>query len=385
MKIKLVNSYFFSIPFNRRISNLNINLSRHVILKITDGRKEGLGEGVLYKSTTINAARFLKNEVLSYLEKNEFKNIKDAKNKINNKYAHKNSGVVCALDLALWDLESKVTNKSIVELLGGKLKSTEITEELFKDEFNKLNINKINRNGTKSLKIKIGKELLKDFKYINLLKNYFNGHIRVDANQIYTFKQYKLISSLLSKIGIWEFEEPVSKSDLSKLDHKENIVLDESYEAISDLKKYLKIGFQIFNVKIAKAGGISGALRFIKIIEKSNARIILGSNEELGIASFSMFSLANSIRNLHSIEGLGSERLGFDVIKNRIKINGGKIIFPINIEFSEKRLILASRKFNFKILKDEKLSLDFLIFEIYQDILGKIKNLWIRIKIIFYE
>lgn len=347
---------------------------------ITDGKTEGFGEGVLYKSTTLSAIRFYKKEIHPYLEKKAFENIKQAREIISRNFSLRNPGLVCAIDLALWDLEAKQKNMTLFKLLGSSAKNIEITEELFMDQFDNESIQKIINRGTKNLKVKVGKDFVqKGEKLKNLIKK-INLRIRGDANRFFTMQEYSNLQKIFSDLKIHEIEEPVQKKYLPKIKNKDNIILDESIMDENDLDRTIKMGFKIFNIKLARIGGITKSLEFIKKIESKNLKTIIGSSEELGIASFGIFSLASSTKNLHSVEGLGSQRLKFDIIEPEFAIEKGKVRIPNSIYFKETKLMDAARKFKFKVSINGQITFGFLLYEISQDIIGKFKNLWIRIK-----
>ena len=379
IKLDIKKIYFFSVPLNRRISNLNINLSRHVICAIGDGKHTGNGEGVIYRGTTLSAIRFYKSKILPFIRLHNFKNLSEARTILSDKFAEKNSGIICALDLALWDLEAKSKNKSLKEILKSRKNRIEITEEIFMDQLNLENLNRVRKNGTKFIKIKIGKEILFDYKNIKKILSKFDFRIRADANQYFIPKDLPKLERIFSELKIRELEEPVRRHHIAKVKNKNKIILDESIMSKADLTRALSRGYGIYNIKISRLGGLTRSLDFIKEIEKRGKKIVIGCSEELGIATYALLCLASSVKNLHSTEGLGSDRLKFDIVSPGFNIKNGMVDIPANINFREAKLRFASKKFGFKISEDAKVSWDFLLYELKQDILGKFKNLWIKV------
>jgi len=379
MKLKVKNIYFFSVPFGRSISNLNINLSRHVVVTISNGSKEGIGEGVLYRGTSLNAIFLYKEIFKPFIEDNKFISLESARNEIFKELAHINPGITSAFDLALWDLEAKVKNMSLHQLLKATKNKLFITEEMFLDNLNREHLSEINKHGTRHLKIKIEQETINNWQNINQVLNNFRGEVRTDANRAFSLKDFSKFRLVLRKLKINEIEEPLKENDIMKLEDKSGIILDESVLSLDDLKKYLKNGFKMFNLKFSRLGGITACRKYQKEIEKWGGQIVIGCSEELGIATHAQLVFAASITSLHSIEGLGSERLKFDIIKKPYSIKNGKVSLNSKVKFSEKRLIDASRKFHFPVSVNAKLSPAFVLFEIRENIKGKLKNLWLRV------
>ena len=353
-----------------------------MICIISNGKNTGIGEGVLYKGTTLSAIKLYKREIIPLFQKTEFKNPSEAKKMLSMKFSEKNSGLVCAIDMALWNLESNIKKVSLRELLKGKRTEVQITEELFMDQITSKNISDIVKNGTIKIKIKIGKNSIKDCENIKKTLQKFNLQIRADANQCFEPKDLKLIRNFCKELKIDEIEEPMPKKYHTQLNNRKNVILDESIISLSDLKKALSLGFGIYNVKLSRLGGLTRSLKFIKEIEKRGKKIIIGCSEELGIATHALLCLSSSVKNLHSTEGLGSERLKFDLIEPEFKIKSGMLTIPDHIHFSEKKLIAAAKKYKFKISKDGKISPEFFIYETKQDIIGKAKNLWLRLNLL---
>ena len=83
----------------------------------------------------------------------------------------------------------------------------------------------------------------------------------------------------------------------------------------------------------------------------------MGCSEELGIGLAGQFYLGTIIRNLRTMEVLGKNRLGFDLIKENYKIKDGQLemrfkAFGLGVSFDFEQLRIAGQDLGFQILND---------------------------------
>jgi len=140
--------------------------------------------------------------------------------------------------------------------------------------------------GYDSIKVKIGSKVQEDFERIVALGEIIpqNVAIRLDANQAYTPKETLWLLHALEKknIDIELIEQPVKYDDIIGLKFiKERtitpILADEAVFSAKDAIKLLEADATDFlNIKLAKCGGISEALKIADIAKMYNVPCMLG-------------------------------------------------------------------------------------------------------------
>lgn len=369
IKISLKNYYIFSIPVDFNLSWLKILLSNHLIVVLETQGYFGFGEAVLYKTSLLKVNNLIKKEV-EFFFKEEFSSFKEARTQFFKKF-NKYLDLVCAFDLAMWDIEGKMMGKNVSQLIGKKInKKVFATEQIFipNNELQLVNdLTKILKNGTKYIKLKAGRDFFQDKKNIKLINRISKKkiNIQLDLNQGLNFKQAIIFGRQYKKLGILIWEEPIKFSDfyeLNKLIAKTNlkIILDESVKNEHELKLAInKRAINILNIKTSRLGGITGALNLIKICKKNKIEIEIGCSEELGIGTAAQIQTAYCLENLRSQEGLGASRLGFDIINEKINIKNGyfSTLFKktgLGISLNYKKLINIQEKYRSVFIEKDK-------------------------------
>lgn len=404
MKINFLDFYLFSVPVNFDLACLKILFSNHLIIKLEYNGKIGIGEGVLYRTSLLKTKDLLLKEFKEFFQQ-QFLGFKQVKNKLFKDF-YLYPGVVCAFDLALWDLQAKFEKKSVSQYLASARRApVKVVEQIFIPK-NKIQLiketKKILAHKTQLLKLKAGRNINKDLKNIELIQQISKGQldIQVDLNQALDYNQAVFFGKQLIKLGILAWEEPISFrsfQDLKKLKRKIKLplVLDESIRNLEDLEKAVQAqAIDIINIKLSRLGGLTNSLKLINFAHKNKLKIEIGCSEDLGIATSAQIHLAKSDSKLRAIEALGAERLGFDIIKEKIKIKKGylKLLhkkFGLGVNFDPPKLRQAGKKFSFSIITkhNPKISLKLYFGYIMTKIIGKIINgvLFFKNKLLLWE
>lgn len=383
--IKLVNYWLFSVPVEFEVSWGKILFSRHLIVKLSSQNRVGIGEGVLYKTDGLSCQKFITK--ISKIIQNEY-SISTLQNKLQ-KFIPQAPGVVCAFDMALWDLKSKIDQNPLNRILGTPLrKKIEITEQIFitNNHSRYLQLKEIIKNQN-NLKIKIGKDIAEDLEFLKRIrKKYLQLNIQVDANQALDPNKLKMVGEVFQNLRIKAIEEPSKKTHWSQFNQlKTPIILDESILSLSDLKNAIgKKAVNILNIKLSRLGGITNALKFIKFCQQKNIKITLGCSEEFGIGTAAILHLSSIVKNLYSTEGFGPQRLGFDIIDEKFNLEKGKITVPkkngLGNTFNVLLLKKNSRAKKFQVLEKKSKNLKFNLDEFKNILKSKIINFFILLK-----
>jgi L-Ala-D/L-Glu epimerase len=199
-------------------------------------------------------------------------------------------GTQACIDIALHDAFGQFLGIPIVDFYGRQhskmltsvtigIKDVAATIEEAGDHYAK---------GFRVLKVKTGLDAELDAERIIKLKEKFGDHfiIRVDANAGYTLNQLKSFLNKTTHAGVELIEQPLAPAIdnyLLQLPAATRAVLaaDESLKnagaALSIAQQQL---YGIFNIKLMKCGGISGAFEIAGIAEPAGIDLFWGCNDE---------------------------------------------------------------------------------------------------------
>jgi len=198
-----------------------------------------------------------------------------------------NNFLVCALDIAAWDLYGKIRKLPIYKLWGLTFENVPLTDYTIGiDDVEKM-IEKLKEKPWPVYKIKLG--TTDDIKIITALRNHTRSLFRVDANSAWTADEALDKIPSLKKLGVEFIEQPLDKNDwrgMKLLYEKSEIPLiaDESCVMEADVEKCAGY-FHGINIKLTKCGGITPAKRMIDKARKLNLKVMMGSMNETSIGS----------------------------------------------------------------------------------------------------
>lgn len=329
MDAKLKNYYLFSVPVSFEIAKLHIPFSRHIIVELSVNDKMRYGEGVIYKTSLQQTERLLQGIINKEFGDDRWRKVIDG-------LVTQEPGLAAALDQAIfaWVRHS--------------LPRQRYTKQVFIMPLDLMlaEIDGLVRDKCRAIKLKLGRDAKQDIKLINILaRRYPQIKFKADVNCGYGRQEFeKVLQENKGFIEIWE--EPVEKkyqSDLINIKQKYGIkiMLDESVQSLGALERYCRVGIiDVLNIKLSRVGGIRAAMKYIDYCRKNNLEISVGCSEELGIGMKAIDYLARVARRVVGIEGVGSERLDFDIVDDEKK-------------FSLSRLQRASRLLNFQIFSEK--------------------------------
>lgn len=229
----------------------------------------------------------------------------------------KNTSAKAAVDMAIYDLYAKQYNAPLYKLLGGNKKEveTDITisvnpiPEMVADSMDAIS------NGYKILKVKVGKEGLKDVERIAAIREAIgpNIKIRVDANQGWNAKQsVQIITAMEDKgLDIELVEQPVPAHDFKGMQYVTSrvatpILADESVFSAEDAIHLIEErAADLINIKLMKTGGIYNALKICDIAEIYGVECMIGCMLEgkLSVSAAAHLAAAKSIITKADLDG----------------------------------------------------------------------------------
>jgi L-alanine-DL-glutamate epimerase-like enolase superfamily enzyme len=198
-----------------------------------------------------------------------------------------NNFLVCALDIAAWDLYGKIRNKPLYELWKLDPSKGPLTDYTIGiDKVEKM-VEKMHDKPWPVYKIKLGTP--NDIGLIQTLRRHSHAVFRVDANAGWTVQEALKIIPVLRSLQVELVEQPLAKMDwegMKQLVEKSSIPLiaDESCVQENDIEK-CRGYFQGVNIKLTKCGGITPAKRMIENAIRLGLKVMVGSMNESSIGS----------------------------------------------------------------------------------------------------
>jgi len=193
-----------------------------------------------------------------------------------------NPFLVCALDMAAWDLFGKMRGQPLYKLWGLDPATAPLTDYTIGIDTLGVMLNKMQETPWPVYKIKLG--TAEDISIIRAIRERTDALIRVDANAGWSLPVALELSQLLKDLNVELIEQPLQKDsweEMGELFEKSPVPLiaDESCVSESDVAKCAPC-FHGINIKLTKCGGITPARRMIAEARKLGLTIMLGSMNE---------------------------------------------------------------------------------------------------------
>ena len=198
-----------------------------------------------------------------------------------------NPFLVCALDIAAWDLYGKMKRKKLYELWKLDISKNPITDYTIGIDSIEKMVEKMREKPWPIYKVKVGTE--NDIETVKALRENTDAIIRVDANAGWTVEEALKKIPLLKELGVELVEQPLAKDDwdgMKILFEKSPLPLfaDESCALENDVEK-CKGFFHGINIKLTKCSGITPAKRMIKKAKELDLKVMIGCMNETTIGT----------------------------------------------------------------------------------------------------
>jgi L-Ala-D/L-Glu epimerase len=205
-----------------------------------------------------------------------------------------NNFLVCALDMAGWDLYGKMKRKPLYKFWSPEFNGEIITDYTIGIDTIEKMVAKIKEKPWPIYKIKLGTQ--QDIEIVTALRQHTNAIFRVDANAAWTVEEAMEKIPKLKELGVELVEQPLAKDDWEgmKLLYQHSplpLIADESCVKEVDVIK-CQHHFHGINIKLTKCSGITPALRMIKEARELDMKIMVGCMNESTIGSAAIIQLA---------------------------------------------------------------------------------------------
>lgn len=198
-----------------------------------------------------------------------------------------NPFLVCALDMACWDLFGQMKNQPIFKLWNTQWQNTPITDYTIGIDSLESMVAKIKAKPWPIYKIKVGTP--DDIATITALREHTDAVFRVDANAGWTLEEALQKIPVLKSLGVELVEQPLAKEnwDDMKVLFQQSVlplIADESCVFEADVEKCAG-HFHGINIKLTKCSGLTPALRMIEKARGLHLTVMMGCMNETTIGS----------------------------------------------------------------------------------------------------
>ncbi|HZW64294.1 MAG TPA: dipeptide epimerase [Hanamia sp.] len=231
--------------------------------------------------------------------------------------------LVCALDLASWDLYGKMKRKQLYQLWNLDISKNPLTDITIGIDTIENMVAKIKETPWPVYKIKLGTD--KDIEIIEALRRHTDAIFRIDANAAWKANEALEKIKIFAGLGVEFIEQPLAKGDWEGMkflfvNSPLPLIADESCVSEHDVAK-CKGYFHGVNIKLTKCSGISPALRMIDEARKLEMKVMVGSMNESSIGTA---AIAQLLPLLDYVDMDGPLLLAEDVAKS-VTFDCGKI------------------------------------------------------------
>lgn len=313
----------FQYPFT--ISNGRTKTHQPIlIVSLQTGNRVGFGEAsaITYYNITVEQMIEDLEAKKSFIEKFAFTDPERFWHFLHHLFPD-NPFLVCALDMAGWDLYGKIENKLLYRLWNTEWINTPLTDYTIGiDTIDKM-VEKMKAHSAPIYKIKLGTD--EDIEIIRSLRKHTDSVFRIDANAGWQLDEALEKIPELKKLGVEFIEQPLAKDnwDGMKILFQQStlpLIADESCVFENDVEKCYN-HFHGINIKLTKCSGITPALRMVKKARELNLQLMMGSMNEASIGSA---AIANFLPQLDFVDMDGPLLLSEDIATG-LDFNDGQI------------------------------------------------------------
>ena len=204
-----------------------------------------------------------------------------------------NPFLVCALDIAGWDLFGKMRGVSLQKLFNGQTDRAPLTDYTIGIDSQEKMVEKMLAKPWPIYKIKVG--TADDLPRLKAIRAHTQSTLRVDANAAWSLETALQLLPALKEIGVELVEQPLAKEDWEGMSilYKQSplpLIADESCVGLSDVPRCADL-FHGINIKLTKCSGLTPARQMIEKARNLKLKIMLGSMNESSVGTAALAHL----------------------------------------------------------------------------------------------
>ncbi|MFT3844502.1 MAG: dipeptide epimerase [Lacibacter sp.] len=205
-----------------------------------------------------------------------------------------NHFLVCALDIASWDMYGKMKRQPLYKLWNLDYTISPICDYTIGIDTVEKMVEKMNEKPWPIYKIKVGVQ--GDIEMVEALRKQTDAVFRVDANAGWTLEEALEKIPVLKELGVEFVEQPLAKDNWEgmKVLYEKSplpLIADEACVYENDVEKCYR-HFHGINIKLTKCSGITPARRMISQARELDMKVMIGCMNECTIGSAAIAHLA---------------------------------------------------------------------------------------------
>lgn len=319
-----VNYWSFNLPFKYpfTISRGTKTHQPTLIVELTLGSLKGYGEAaaITYYDITVDKMIEDLEKRKTLVEKFAFTDPERYWHYLHHVFPN-NPFLVCALDMAAWDLYGKMKRKPLFELWNTSHDKVPLTDYTIGIDSIEKMVEKMLDKPWPVYKIKLGTP--DDIAIVQALRKHTQAVLRVDANSGWTTDEALQKIPVLAGLGVEMIEQPLDKNNwegMKALFEISPIPLfaDESCVFEKDVEKCHGF-FHGINIKLTKCSGVTPARRMISQARALGMQVMMGCMNESTIGSA---AIANFLPQLDFVDMDGPLLLNEDIATGLTYIDG---------------------------------------------------------------
>jgi L-Ala-D/L-Glu epimerase len=297
------------------------------IVELVDGAFSGFGEAtpIPYYGVTAEKMQDDLLEIKDLIEKHDLQSPEKFWAEV---YPHlaKNPFAHCALDMAAWDLYGKKLGQPLYKLWGLNLDNNAISNYTIGIDTIEKMVEKMKEIPFPIYKIKLGTE--HDVEIVRALRQHTDALFRVDANCAWGIEETIENARIFKNLGVEFIEQPLEAKNYAGMEEVMKhaplpLIADESCIVEADVA-LCEGRFHGVNIKLAKCGGITPALRMITDARQRNLKVMCGCMTETSIG---ISGIGQILPLLDYVDMDGSILIANDPATG-VYLDYGKAIFP---------------------------------------------------------
>jgi L-Ala-D/L-Glu epimerase len=241
-----------------------------VVVEVSDGKHRGRGEAVPYTRYGESVSGVLE----------DIRSMAGRLSVRTDLAQHLKPGAALnALDCAFWDLDAKRTGVRVSELAGLARPAAKVTAFTISLDAPETMAEKAARVSNLSLlKLKLGGAGDESrMRAVRAARP--DARLLVDANEAWTVETVQHLVSVAAECRIELIEQPLPAGNdeaLRDIERAVPICADESVHTAADVPHLVGL-YDAVNVKLDKAGGLTGAISLVREAQRQNFKIMIGS------------------------------------------------------------------------------------------------------------
>ncbi|MCC6760032.1 MAG: dipeptide epimerase [Chitinophagaceae bacterium] len=204
-----------------------------------------------------------------------------------------NGFLVCALDIAAWDMYGKMKRQPLYKFWTKEVTKMPLTDYTIGIDSIEKMVEKMQEKPWPVYKIKLGTD--NDIAIMEALRKHTDAKFRIDANAGWTVDEAMEKINVFKDLDVEFIEQPLAKDDwegMKRLYNESPLPLFADEACVFEKDVALCEGhFHGINIKLTKCTGITPALRMIADARNRNMQVMVGSMNECSIGSAAIVHL----------------------------------------------------------------------------------------------